>query len=334
MRAALDIAPEVGLKAACEALGAPRATVYRHRRPQVVRQRPTPARALSTDERAKVLAVLNSARFRDASPAQVYAALLDEGVYIASIATMYRVLRSQGAARERRRQTSHPARPKPELVARGPNQVWTWDITKLKGPVKGVFYALYVIIDVYSRYVVGWLLAESESATLAERLLRETIEKEGVSRDQLTIHADRGAPMKSHTVTELLAELGVVRSHSRPKTSNDNPFSESQFRTLKYNPNFPARFGSFADARAFCRPFFRWYNEEHHHSGIALLTPSDVHHGNAPDRLVKRQATLTVAHKLHPERFVRGTPVVAVPPTEVWINPPATAGAIATENTP
>ena len=334
MKAALAIAHEVGLKAACKGLEVPRATIYRRRKPRVVHARPRPARALAEAERAMILEVLNSERFRDASPAQVYAALLDEGVYLASIATMYRVLRSQGGVRERRRTTSHPAHPKPELVARGPNQVWTWDITKLKGPTKGEFYALYVIIDLYSRYVVGWLLAESESATLAERLIRETIDKEGVSRDHLTLHADRGSPMKSRTVTELLAELGVVRSHSRPKTSNDNPFSESQFRTLKYNPNFPARFGSFADARAFCKPFFRWYNEEHHHRGIALLTPSDVHHGRAAGRLVKRQATLTVAHELHPERFVKGAPVVSEPPAEVWINPPATAGTIAAENTP
>jgi putative transposase len=328
LNAALAIAPQVGLAAACKALGVPRATLYRHRRPRAPRSRRTSSRALREDERARVLEVLYSERFRDASPRQVYAALLDEGVYLASIATMYRVLRADDAARERRRVVNHPAWPKPELVARGPNQVWSWDITKLKGPTKGVFFALYVVIDIYSRYVVGWLLAQSESAGLAERLLAETIEKEGVARGRLTIHSDRGAPMKSRSVAEMLADLGVDRSLSRPKTSNDNPFSEAQFRTIKYCPDFPSRFGSMEDARGFCQPFIRWYNEEHHHSSIALLTPTSVHHGSAEAILVQRQAALNKAYEAHPERFVQGPPVVARPPAEVWINPPATAGTV------
>jgi putative transposase len=328
VKAALAIAPEVGLTAACEALGVPRATLYRHRKPRAPRAKGSSSRALTDDERAQVREVLFSERFRDASPPQIYAALLDEGVYLASIATMYRVLREDRSARDRRRVVRHPAWPKPELVARGPNQVWSWDITKLKGPTKGVFFCLYVVIDIYSRYVVGWLLAQSETAGLAERLLAETIEKEGVARAQLTIHSDRGAPMKSRTVAEMLADLGVDRSLSRPKTSNDNPFSEAQFRTVKYCPDFPGRFGSMEDGRAFCQPFFRWYNEEHHHSGIALLTPASVHHGTAEAILVQRQSALLKAHAAHPERFVHGPPTVARPPSEVWINPPSTAAAL------
>jgi putative transposase len=287
------------------------------------------SRALSEAERAQVREVLFSERFRDAGVAEVYATLLDEQVHLASISTMYRVLRAAGAMKERRRTASHPAWPKPELVARGPNQVWSWDITKLKGPTKSIFYALYVVIDVYSRYVVGWLLAESESAAHAERLLAESIEREGVVRQQLVIHSDRGAPMKSRTVAEMLADLGVNRSLSRPKTSNDNPISEAQFRTVKYHPDFPKRFGVIEDARGFCRPFFRWYNEEHHHTGIALLTPATVHHGHTEAVLAVRQATLLKAYEAHPERFINGPPVVARPPAEVWINPPATAGTVA-----
>ncbi|MCB9684957.1 MAG: IS3 family transposase [Alphaproteobacteria bacterium] len=330
MSAALAIAPQVGLAAACTALDVARATLYRHRQPRAPRSRRASSRALGEDERAQVRELLYSERFRDASPRQVYAALLDEGVYVASVATMYRVLRDDDAVHERRRVVNHPAWPKPELVARGPNEVWSWDITKLKGPTKGVFFALYVVLDIYSRYVVGWLLAQSETAGLAERLLAETIEKEGVARDHLTIHSDRGAPMKSRTVAEMLADLGVDRSLSRPKTSNDNPFSEAQFRTVKYCPDFPKRFGSMEDARGFCQPFFRWYNEEHHHSGIALLTPSSVHHGIAEATLVQRQAVLQKAYEAHPERFIKGPPVVSRPPAEVWINPPpATASAIA-----
>src|SRR5216684_2059885 len=281
-----DLAAVIGTRAACAALGRSRATYYRrHRRsptpPRPSRTRATQPRALSGAERAEVLGVLHHERFVDQAPASIYANLLDEGRYLCSVPTMYRVLRAEDEVRERRRQATHPALVKPELIATQPNRVWSWDITKLLGPQKWTYFHLYVVIDIFSRYVPGWLLAPRETAELAERLLGETIRKHNVAADQLTIHADRGTSMASKPVALLLADLGVTKSHSRPHCSNDNPYSEAQFKTLKYRPEFPEHFGSLEDARAFCQRFFRWYNHQHHHSGIGYHTPADVHDGHA-----------------------------------------------------
>jgi putative transposase len=269
-----------------------------------------------------VLDQLNSERFADQSPRQVYAKLLDENQYLCSVRTMYRILDENQNVRERRNQLSHPQYQKPELLATGPNEVWSWDITKLKGPQKWTYYYLYTIIDIYSRCTVGWMLADCESAELAKKLIKETIEKQQVEPDQLIIHSDRGPSMTSHSVAQLLASLGVTKSHSRPHVSNDNPFSESQYKTLKYRPDFPKRFGCHEDALAFCRQFFQWYNEEHYHSGIGLLTPSSLHYGLAPQIINARSQTLEDAWRLHPERFVKGKPVHAGVPEAVWINQP------------
>jgi putative transposase len=277
---------------------------------------------LSAAERESVRAVLNSEDFADAAPAAVYHQLLDEGVYLCSPSTMYRILRQHGEVRERRRQATHPAHAKPELLATAPNQVWSWDITRLRGPVKRVFYHLYSILDVYSRYTVGWMVAAREDEHLAERLIADTLAKQHIPAGQLTIHADRGSSMTSRTVAQLLADLGVERSHSRPRVSNDNPFSEAQFKTLKYRPDFPDRFTNIEAARAFCQRFFRWYNTEHRHSGIAWHTPHDVHHGHTETVQAARADTLAAAYGRHPERFVRQHPQPPLIPTTVWINEP------------
>ena len=279
-------------------------------------------RALSAVERAEVLGVLHHERFVDQAPASVYATLLDEGRYLCSVPTMYRLLRAAGEVRERRRQATHPTAVKPELLATAPNQVWSWDITKLLGPVKWTYFYLYVSIDIHSRYVPGWLLAHRESAELAERLLADTIRKQHVRADQLTIHADRGTSMASKPVALLLADLGVTKSHSRPHCSNDNPYSEAQFKTLKYRPEFPERFGSIADARAFCQRFFRWYNEAHHHSALGFHTPADVHFGRARLIQLERARVLELAYVAHPERFVRQLPLPPALPGPAWINRP------------
>jgi putative transposase len=268
-----------------------------------------------------VLEQLHSERFIDDSPAQVYATLLDEGTYLASERTMYRILAGQGQSRERRAQLRHPVYATPELLATGPNQLWSWDITKLKGPLKWTSYSLYVLLDVFSRYVPGWLLAHHESGTLADRLIAETVEQEGISGG-LTIHADRGPSMTSKPVALLMADLGITKSHSRPHVSNDNPFSEAHLKTLKYRPGFPSRFGSIEDARVFCRSFFGWYNGQHRHGGIGLLTPEMVHRGRGEAVRAARQAVLTDAYAEHPERFVRKLPEPPKLPTAVWINPP------------
>lgn len=316
-------ADEIGVAPACAALGVSRASLYRRRRP-----RPAPVagrshpRALGAEEQAAVLEALRSERFVDKAPAEVYATLLDEGVYLGSERTMYRVLKSEGEVRERRDQLRHPAYQKPELLATGANQVWSWDITKLKGPAKWVYFQLYVILDIFSRYVVGWMVADRESSVLAEKLIRETCEKQGIESGKLTVHADRGTSMKSKPVELLLADLGVIKSHSRPHVSDDNPYSESQFKTLKYRPDFPARFGSIEDARTFCQGFFRWYNTEHHHSGIGMLTPEVVHFGRADEVIRIRKDVLLRAHAAHPERFVNKVPEPPVLPEAVWINPP------------
>jgi len=316
----------VGWQAACQTLRVPRATLYRRRQApvqpsSVQRPRPTPKRALSPEERRQALDLLHSPRFADSSPAQIYATLLDEGLYLCSIRTFYRILHSHDEVRERRNQLRHPNYQRPELIATAPNQVWSWDITKLRGPIKGSTYSLYVILDIYSRYVAGWLLAEGESKNLAERFIRETIAKYDIPPGQLTLHADRGSCMTAKPVTQLLAELDVAKSHSRPYTSNDNPYSEAQFKTLKYDPMFPDRFASLLEAKAFCRAFFDWYNHQHRHSGIALLTPADVHFLRAPQILRQRAETLEAAYRAHPERFNR-TPAPQALPHAVWINPP------------
>jgi putative transposase len=327
MLAVKDLAGVVGVAPACDALAIPRASFYRWLKPtaEEPKPRPSPPRALRPEERREVREVLNSEDFVDQAPAEVYAALLDRGIYLCSVRTMYRILEEHGEVQERRNQLRHPTYTKPELLATGPNEVWSWDITKLLGPATWTYYYLYVILDIFSRYVVGWLLAERESAALAKRLIEETIEKQGVDEDKLTLHSDRGPSMKSTTVAQLLANLGVTKSHSRPHTSNDNPFSEAQFRTLKYRRDFPKRFGSLEDARGFCRNFFCWYNDEHHHSGIGLMTPFAVHYGEDREIYERRREVLLNAYRTHPERFVRRPPEPPSVPEAVWINPPAKA---------
>ena len=323
-----QLANEVGVQQACRALGLPRASLYRARRKATAGEPPgprpqTPSRlALSSEERQQVLAVLHSHRFVDSAPSQVYATLLDEGTYLCSERTMYRILQSADEVRERRDQLRHPQYQKPELLATAPNQVWSWDITKLLGPAKWTYYYLYVILDIFSRYVVGWMLAEREAALLAQQLIAETLEKQQIGRDQLVLHADRGSSMTSKPVALLLADLGVTKTHNRPHTSNDNPYSEAQFKTLKYHSRFPERFDSRAQARAFCGEFFTWYNTEHRHSSLGLLTPETVHLGQASDVLSRRAAVLEAAFQAHPERFRGRQPKLKTPPREVWINPP------------
>lgn len=322
-----ELIPLVGTRSACRAAGRAQTTHYRRHRQSPDPERPAvqrrgQPRALSSAERAEVRAVLNSPEHVDKAPATVYHELLDDGVYLASISTMYRILRAHDEVHERRRQAVHPARVKPELVATEPNQCWSWDITKLHGPAKWTYYYLYVILDIYSRYVVGWLLADRESAALAEKLLADTVTKHDIDADRLTIHADNGSSMASKPVAFLLADLGVTKTHSRPHTSNDNPYSESQFRTLKYRPDFPDTFGSITEARAFCQRFVAWYNTEHNHSGIAWHRPIDVHYGRHHQIQAARANTLATAYTRNPERFVRRPPKPATPPDAAWINKP------------
>jgi putative transposase len=325
-----ELAPRTGLRAACQAAGVAQASYYRRHRCSLPPQRPAPVahtdrvqpRALAAAERQAILDVLHSDRFADLAVAEVWATLLDEGTYLGSQSTYYRVLREAGETRERRRQATHPAAVKPELIAEAPNAVWSWDITKLPGPAKWTYYYLYVIIDIFSRYVTGWMVATRESAALAERLIAETCAKQGISRGQLTIHADRGSSMTSKPVAFLLADLGIAQSHSRPHVSNDNPYSESQFKTLKYRPGFPARFAFIEQARAWCQDFFPWYNTEHRHSGLGLHTPADVHYGRAEVIQAQRADVLTAAYAAHPERFVRKPPAPPQLPVAAWINPP------------
>jgi putative transposase len=327
-----ELIPIIGVAGACRAAGASRATHYRARQaPQLgpCRPRPTPPNALDQAEQDALLDELGSERFCDLSPAQVWATLLDEGCYLASISTMYRLLRCHGGVRERRAQSTHPPRSRPELMADGPNQCWSWDITKLRGPHRAVGYDLYVIIDIFSRYVPGWMVAPEETATLAKGFIAATIAAEGIERGQLTIHADRGTSMTSKPVAELLADLGVGRTHSRPHVSNDNPFSEAQFKTLKYCPAFPERFGSIQDARAFCAVFFDYYNHEHHHSGIGLHTPASVHDGTATAIRAARAVTLNAAYAANPGRFNHRRPVPPKLPTNAWINRPTISNDIA-----
>ena len=329
MKAAADLAPAAGISVTCRALGVSRATLHRRQRPPRARpQRPRPDRALAPEEETAALAVMHSERFVDVAPAAIVAALLDEGTYLCSVRSMYRLLDKHGEVRERRDQLRHPAYAAPELLATRPNQVWTWDITKLRGPVKGTYFHLYVILDLYSRFVVGWMIARRESAKLAKKLIAESCAKQGIEPGKLTVHADRGPAMTSKPVAFLLVDLCVAESHSRPYVSDDNPHSEAQFKTLKYRPDFPDRFGSLEDARAFCLAFFAWYATEHRHSGIAMLTPQDVHYGRAPQILAARGVVLDAAYALHPERFVNRPPRPGVLPPAVWINPPKPTASV------
>jgi putative transposase len=338
MQRAKGLSEKIGLKDACAALGIPRSSLYRAEKPRPDAVRTSP-RALSAAEKYKVLETLNSPRFQDLAPREVYATLLDEGQYLSSWRTMYRVLDENDEVRERRDQLRHPNYVKPELLATAPKQLWSWDtpalhqtqcgasVTKLLGPTKWTYFYLYVILDVFSRYVVGWMIAERESAELAEELIAQTCVRQGIERGQLTIHADRGSAMTSKTVAMLLADLGVTKTHSRPHVSNDNPYSEAQFKTLKYRHDYPSRFGCKQDARTWATTFFDWYNNEHHHTGIALLSPADVHFKRTQTVLQKRQAVLQAAYEKTPERFVKGVSSPAQLPDAVWINPPASSAA-------
>lgn len=324
MSAVLPLADAVGVRRACACLGASRATWYRRRQPPAAApQRARPPLALHPHEQEEILAELHSDRFADLAPRAIHAILLEQGRYLASVRTFYRLLSARGEAQERRAQRRHPSYTKPELLAVAPNQLWSWDITKLKGPVKWTYFHLYVILDVFSRCVVGWTVAHRESARLAEQLIQHSCHQHDIPLGQLTLHADRGSSMKSRSVALLLADLGVTKTHSRPHVSNDNPYSEAQFKTLKYRPDFPSRFGCIEDARAHCRRFFHWYNHEHRHSGVAMLTPADVHRGLAESRIHARQLTLDHAFKVHPNRFKGKSPLADRPPNAVWINKPA-----------
>ena len=323
-----EVGPRLGIAPTCWALGVSTASFYRRATPKPApAARPSPPRTLAPIEREAVLEVLHGPRCVDLAPAQVYAQLLDEGRYLCSERTMYRILEERHEVRERRDQLRHPPYAPPQLLATRPNELWSWDITKLLGPAKWTYFHLYVILDVFSRYVVGWMVAHRESARLAQKLIDETCARQGIAPGELTIHADRGSSMTSKPVALLLADLGVVKTHSRPHVSNDNPFSEAQFKTLKYRPNFPERFGSIEDARAHGQVFFPWYNTEHRHSGIGLLTPHDVHYGLADQRVAARTGVLAAAYAAHPDRFVAGVPRPPARPTEVWINPPRIAAA-------
>jgi len=336
MIACRELSPEVGTAAACFSLDIARATYYRNLQPHEgsgTRKRPAPPRALAAAERERALEVLHEDRFVDRAPAEICASLLDEGTYLCSARTMYRLLAAEGEVRERRNQLRHPHYQAPELLATAPNQVWSWDITRLRGPVKWLYYFLYVILDIFSRYVVGWMVAAQENGALAKHLIAETCRKEGIPPGQISLHADRGSPMTAKPVALLLSDLGVIKSHSRPHVSNDNPYSESQFKTLKYWPAFPGRFGSIEDARSFCQDFFAWYNHEHRHGGIGLMTPAAVHHGRVEAVTQVRKAALSEAFKQHPERFVRGMPRPPAMPEAAWINKPKTKTSRAEDRT-
>jgi putative transposase len=339
----MDLSSELGEREACAQLGHPRASFrrrhelaprpsrqqqrYQARKVAREQQREQRARrrsslALGTAERQGILDAVHEPRFVDRSVPHIYATLLDEGTYHGSMSTIYRVLHSVGEVGERRDQASRPAHVKPELCATAPRRVWSWDITKLHGPHKWTYYYLYVIIDIYSRYVVGWMVADRESSELARLLLSETITKERVDPGTLTLHSDRGSSMTSKPVAFLLADLGVTKSHSRPHVSDDNPHIESFFKTTKYQPEFPATFTNIVEAREFVRIFIAWYNTQHRHSALALLTPSDVHHGRAQQRLEQRQRIMETAYATHPERFVRGKPQVRQLSPASYINRP------------
>jgi len=324
----------LGTVPVCQALGIPPASFYRYRRGRQTPPQSRPenevakvalprGRALSQTERAQVLSELMSERFMDLAPRQVYATLLEEGRYLCSIRTMYRLLASEQAVSERRTIRRAGKYHKPELLAVRIKEVWTWDITFLKGPFRGVHYALYVVLDIFSRYVVGWMLADRECQHLAEQLLLQTCLNQEIEPGQLCVHADRGAAMKSKTVETLLIKLGVAKSHSRPHVSDDNPFSESAFKTLKYCPQFPERFGSQEEAETFCQEYFTWYNQRHHHTGLCMLTPAQVHYDDPVALLAARHRTLLAAYDQCPARFGYRRPRLEVLPAAVYINPPA-----------
>lgn len=330
-----QLAQKTNTKQACDHLAYPRSSYYRQQQVKaaVTEPRPVPApspRALPPAEQDRVRGLLNGERFADSSPRQMYGTLLDEGQYLCSVSTMYRILKANDEVRERRNQKRHPAYKKPELLATEPNQVWSWDITKLRGPVPHVYYYMYTILDIFSRYVVGYMIAERELASLARQLVADSCAKQGIEPEQLILHADRGSSMTSKTLALLLADtstgsvqaLGVGKSHSRPYTSDDNPFSEAQFKTMKYRPDYPDRFGSPQDARRWAHPFIHWYNNEHRHTSLGLMTPATVHYGLVAELTVQRQVTLQAAYEKHPERFVKGLPTPPKSPTAVWINPP------------
>jgi len=326
-----ELTPIIGTRPACRAVGASVATIYRRRRPpepRPPRPRPAPARALSQDEQERVLEVLHSERFVDVSPEETWATLLDEGTYLCSTRTMYRILDAHhGGVRERRNQLTHPAYAKPELLATRPNELWSWDVSKLKGPAKWTYYYLYTILDVFSRYAVGWTVQYAENAQVAKALIEQAAEQQHITPNVLTLHADRGAPQRAKPVAFLLADLGVTKTHSRPYTSSDNPYSESNFKTLKYRPEFPERFDSIDHARAHCRQFFGWYNHQHRHSGIGLMTPAAFHHGQAQQLYDQRAVVLAEAYARNPERFVRKPPAPPELPTAAWINKPKEVAA-------
>jgi len=321
-----ELTPVVGTRPACRALGVAPATIYRRRTPpppRPVGPRRPPARALTQAEREAVLAELHSERFADCSPAQVWATLLDEGRYLASQRTMYRLLAAEhGGVRERRAQLDHPSYQAPELLAQRPNEVYSWDITKLKGPAKWTYFYLYVVLDVFSRYAVGWTVQHRESSQVARDLIAQTCQQQNIQPGQLTVHADRGSSMTSKPVAFLLADLGVTKTHNRPYTSTDNPYSEAQFKTLKYRPGFPARFDTIEHARAFCREFFDYYNNHHRHSALGLMTPAAVHYDHAQQLRAARARVLAAAYAARPERFVARPPVPPALPSAAWINKP------------
>ena len=325
-----ELASKIGVKRACEALNVPRSQVYRSQQPKAqVALRPSPAHALSLEERIQVRDVLNSERFMDQAPRQVYAALLDEGDYLCHWRTMYRILQAHDEVRERRLIRRHPTYTKPELLATAPNQVWSWDITHLRGAAKWTGYKLYTVLDIFSRYVVGWMIVELESSELAKQLIAETAHKQGIQPEQLTLHADNGGPMTGKPLSQLLLDLGITKSHSRPHTSDDNPFSEAQFKTMKYRPDYPDRFDSIEAARVWARAFFKWYNEQHYHSGLNLLTPVSVHYGQADFVQARRQSVMSAAFAAYPQRFRAGSPLVKGAPSAVYINPPKPAENLA-----
>jgi len=335
------LADTTGLKAACALLELPRSSYYRQEKNKsntaAIGSKPrkaAPPRALTAQECQAILEIVNSERFMDKSPREIYAALLDEGIYLCSWRTIYRLLKDRGEVRERRNQAVAPIYKRPELLAIKPRQLWSWDITKLRGAQRYCYYQLYVIIDVFSRFIVGWMLSEQESGELAEEFIAETCAKEGIGVNELTLHADRGSSMKSKCVAQLLADLGVQKSHSRPHVSNDNPFSEAQFKTLKYRPSYPDRFGCIEDARVWVREFINWYNQEHHHVGLSLLTPAMVHHGVGGKVLADRAQTMDKFYEIHPDRFVKGAPKMGKLPEAVWINPPLKEGEIGQGNPP
>lgn len=338
MKAAQELAELVNVKASCDALAVARPSYYRRCRPPTPKpaavERPPNPRRYSDAERDAILQVLNSKRFCDKSPEQVEAILAEEGKRIASARTMYRILAALQQVRERRNRRRHFVHHTPRLVAHGPNEVWSWDISRLKGPEKGIWYMLYVALDIYSRFVVGWLLAERENSKIAQHFLRETMRKQGIEPGQLTVHQDRGSPMRAKSTMELLDDLGAGRSYSRPQVSNDNPFSESHFGTIKQRPDLPDRLANIEHGRQVLREIYSWYNYEHHHSGIMMLTPAQVHLSQADQMLAKRHALRMAAYEANPLRFISGPPSRQQLPAEVWINPPVANADTTTRSQP